>query len=115
MNAVVAWLPWALLAAALAALGARQARRLLKAPAPAASPPQAPASPGAGVPAISPVSPAPPPGQLRDSIYGRCVMTTYFFDTGITVTADHVRMRKIVDIPPADEWGDPGFLKDTAP
>jgi hypothetical protein len=60
-----------------------------------------------------PLRPPPAPG-LPDDIYGQCVMVTYFFDTGITVTDELARMRRFVDIPPADEWG-PDFLKDIAP
>lgn len=79
-------------------------------PAPAASPrpvPGTPPVPGRAFPRPDATPPASSPGTgppPRDSIYGRCVMTACFYDTGITVTYDHTRRRRIIDIPPADQW-----------
>jgi hypothetical protein len=86
-----------------AALRGTAAARHPKAPA-QASPP----APGTTPPAAEPGQQHPPPGRwspLRDGIYGRCTMAVFFYDTGITVTYDHIRKRRLVDIPPADEWG----------
>lgn len=79
-------------------------------PAPAASPQPVPGhTPGGAAGPPNPSTAPPGPGQPRDGIYGRLVMTTWFFDTGITVTDDHTHHRRLVDIPPADEWdGCPG-------
>jgi hypothetical protein len=55
-------------------------------------------------------APAPGLAAPRSGILGRLVVTSYFFDTGITVTDDHVRHRRILDVPPVEEWGDPEDL-----
>jgi hypothetical protein len=117
------WLPLGALVGAWIALNLQDARaRLRRAmpPAPADScqpgPGQDPV-PGkaAGTPVTPQATPAParPP---RDGIYGRCTASAYFFDTGITVTYDHVNMRRHVDIPPADQWDGTGeWLQGLAP
>jgi hypothetical protein len=93
-----AWIP---LAAILTAAATATAACLLsghtKTPA-QASPP---------APGTTPPTPPGPPTGLppRDGLYGRCVMTVFFFHTGITVTYDHTRMRRIIDTPPVEEWG----------
>lgn len=112
----LAWLAAVITAAALLRWAGKRRDHgdRLAAQTPAPARPRAPEpAPRPGTPPDSPSIP-PGPGHLRNGIYGRCVMTTYFFDTGITVTHDHTRMRRLIDIPPADEW-DGNFLKDIAP
>ena len=56
---------------------------------------------------------APAPGWAKvptGGIYGRLVMASYFYDTGITVTDDLVRWRRLVDVPPLEDDDIAGLL-----
>lgn len=115
MN-TLAWLLLGALIGAAAVLNAQDYTRRMRAlnalqktiqpPAPAAKPQPVPGSTGPGGQAAPPSAP-PGPG-----LYGRCVMTCNFYDTGITVTYDHTRMRRLIDVPPADEWD--GWAKEAS-
>jgi hypothetical protein len=61
---------------------------------------------------------APAPGWTKvpvDGIYGQLVMASYFYDTGITVTDDLVRYRRMVDVPPPEDDDIAEFLGGEVP
>jgi len=95
----------------------RRAARIYRPPVPGQ-----PHPPGGAVGRTAPRIPvaraAPAPGWAKvpaGGIYGRLVMASYFYDTGITVTDDLVRYRRMVDVPPPEDDDIAEFLGGEVP